>query len=127
MKAIVFLRTWKNAKNPRTYARFETDKEERYLFEAEDLNKACLKVLSAFPASKCIGFAIKMENGDFCCQCCKDYYFYGKEEPTDEEIVNSLIEEYSKRIKDDEDVAAGLKEWVEDPYTGKLTLRDVAK
>lgn len=127
MKAVVTIRTWKNAANPTTWKKFDVASEEKFLFEAEDLLSAWLKVLESFPAEKCIGFNINMENGDFYCGAVKDYFFYGGENPTDEELRRRAIAGVKKSIQNEEDVKAGRKRWVEDPNSlkGDMILIDV--
>lgn len=129
MKAIVTIRTWKKAANPTTWKKFDVASEERFLFEAEDLYHAELKVLESFPAEKCIGFNINMENGDFYCGACKDYFFEEGENPTDEELRERAIKGVKKSIKDEEDVNAGRKMWIEDVYSpkGDMILVDVTE
>lgn len=129
MKAVVIIRTWKKAENPTTWKKFEEATVERFLFEAEDLYHAELKVLESFPAEKCIGFNINMENGDFYCGAVKDYYFYEGENPTDEELRERAIKGIKKAIQNEADVKAGRKRWVEDPNSlkGDMILVDVKK
>lgn len=126
MKAVVTIRTWKKAENPTTWKKFEEATVERFLFEAEDLYHAELKVLESFPAEKCIGFNISMENGDFTCQQVKDCYFYEGKNSTDEEIKAMLILGVKKTIQNNLDVKAGRKRWVE-TYNGDYILVDVKK
>lgn len=127
MKAIVTIRTWKKAANPTKFNKFEEATEERFLFEAEDLFRAELKVLESFPAEKCIGFNIRMENGDFYCGAVKDYFFEEGENPTDEELRERAIKGVKQAIKNNDDVKAGRKKWVEDPNSlkGDMILVDV--
>ena len=127
MKAIVEIRTWKDAKEPNEWKKFEVAEEKKYIFEAEDLYSAVLKVLESFPASHCIGFNIRMENGDFWCEAVKDYFFYDGENPTDEELKERAIKGIKQTIQNNADVKAGKKKWVEDPYSlkGDMILVDV--
>lgn len=129
MKAIVTIRTWKKAANPTIWKKFDVASEESFIFEAENLYNAELKVLEAFPAEKCIGFNIKMENGDFYCGAVKDYFFEEGENPTDEELRERAIKGVKKAIQNEEDVKAGRKRWVEDPNSlkGDMILVDVKK
>ena len=98
MKAKVTIRTWKDAKDPTPYKRFEVDTEETFLFEANDLYEAELKVLRNFPAKKCIGFTLTMENGDFTCQAVKDYWHGELPNPTDEAIRAILLKAVEKKV-----------------------------
>lgn len=126
MKAVATLRTWKKAENPTAFVKYVVKEEKRVEFEAENLSKAQLWLYDMFPASWLVGFNLQMENKDFTCQAVPEYWMgiLGKE-ATPRNIVKELRKQVIRQIMNDEAAKRGLKEWVEDPYSGERYLVDV--
>lgn len=110
MKAVVTLRRWEPAENPTCWRKFDEAEHRRYLFDAENLEDAQMKILKSFPSDWCIGYSLSLENGDFAMDAVLDYWMYdaavednremfGVDYPTVDMIVKHKIEGLERRMR----------------------------
>ena len=126
MKATATLRTWKKAENPTQFHKYEVKEEKVVTFEANSLSEAELYLYDNYPASWLVGFSLYMDDMNFAMHAVPEYWMeILKEKATPRNIVIELRKQTLQKIADDEAVAKGLKEWVEDPWSGDWHLVDV--
>lgn len=126
MKAIAHLRTWKKVANPTQFRKYEIKEEKIVEFEANSLPEAELYLYDNYHAYWLVGFSLQMENKDFAMHAVPEYWMdILGDKATPRNIVAELKKYALKKIADDEAIAKGLKEWVEDPYSGDWYLVDI--
>lgn len=79
------------------YPRFEEVATKKFVTEADNLNAACLKFVTAFPQWS-IGFnCISDDRKSFYMGAVKDYWYSQLNNPTDAEIIAEIQRDFEKR------------------------------